>query len=370
MPSAVRTFHIRAFDARTLSWWRSQRSKIDFDPPYQRRGHLWSKADKAYLVDSILNGYDIPKLYIADFTWGKSRLNEKRLPYAIIDGKQRFEAILDFFDGKVVLNEDFVSVDNPELQLGGLGYSDLKNNYADVAEIFDNFNLSVMAVYAQDEEPISELFVRLNRSKSLTGAEVRNAMSGPAPKVIREIAKHEFFSSSISFTVQRGQDQNAAAKILMFEYSNELNETKKRNLDAFVKEAQKATNKQKLELAGRRVREILDDMASIFLPKDRILTSNGVMPVYYWFVRSRKQDDYPYVREFLVRFEQARKENRQLESIDPTHQKLDRKLLEFDQFNRSTNDLQSHVGRWEILESEFKKVRPKLMEQQSLYKTT
>jgi uncharacterized protein with ParB-like and HNH nuclease domain len=60
------------------------------DPPYQRRGRLWSLTDKAYLIDSILNGYDIPKFYVADFTWGKSALNRRKLPYAIIDGKQRF----------------------------------------------------------------------------------------------------------------------------------------------------------------------------------------------------------------------------------------------------------------------------------------
>ena len=67
-----------------------------------------SPTDKAYLIDTILNGFDIPKIYLADFTWRDSPLNRKRLPYAIIDGKQRFEAIFDFFKGEVTLNDDFV----------------------------------------------------------------------------------------------------------------------------------------------------------------------------------------------------------------------------------------------------------------------
>jgi len=50
-----------------------------------------------------------------------------------------------------------------------------------IAEEFDNNNLTVMSVSAQSEQPIHEFFVRLNRSKSLTGAEIRNAMAGPAP---------------------------------------------------------------------------------------------------------------------------------------------------------------------------------------------
>ena len=63
------------------------------------------------------------------------------MPYAIIDGKQRFEAIFDFFDGKIVLNENFVFLEDPVLKLGGLSYRDLKQNYSDIAEIFDNYNL-------------------------------------------------------------------------------------------------------------------------------------------------------------------------------------------------------------------------------------
>src|SRR5687768_5365417 len=129
---------VTPFESKTLSWWRSRKEKIDMEPPYQRRGRLWSAADKAYLVDSILNGFDVPKLYVADFTYTDSPLNKKRLPYAIIDGKQRFEAIFDFFEGRITLNPDFVLLENPSLRLGGLGYRDLTQNHGDIAEIFDN----------------------------------------------------------------------------------------------------------------------------------------------------------------------------------------------------------------------------------------
>jgi hypothetical protein len=144
-------------------WWIARRDKIDMEPSYQRRGRLWSDSDKAYLIDSILNEYDVPKLYMADFTWGDSKLNAKRLPYAIIDGKQRLEAILDFYDGRIVLNEDFVFLEHPQVKLAGLSYRDLKRNYSEIAEAFENYNLMVMSVMAQSETPINELFVRLNR---------------------------------------------------------------------------------------------------------------------------------------------------------------------------------------------------------------
>jgi len=347
-------FKILELDRKTLGWWRSRRSKIDMDPPYQRRGRLWSDADKAYLIDSILNGFDVPKIYMADFTWGDSKLNLKKLPYAIIDGKQRFEAIFDFFDGKIVLNEDFVYLPNPELKLSGLGYQDLQKNYPEVADEFDTYNLLVMSVFAEAEDFINELFVRLNRSKPLTGAEIRNAMSGLAPSVIRQIAKHEFFHEYVRFQTQRGQDLNAAAKILLFEYHGKPRETKKRNLDEFVRET-RSKRGGRLEVAGRRVVDLLDELTEIFLPCDGLLASAGIIPVYYWFVRSGNEENYHYIREFLVNFEVARRKNKELIAEDPKSQQIDQELTRFDGFNRSTNDEGSHVGRLKILNERFEK---------------
>jgi Protein of unknown function DUF262 len=351
MKSKRPAIKVTAFEAKTLSWWKSRRSQIDIAPPYQRRGHLWSATDKAYLVDSILNGFDIPKLYIADFTFTNSSLNKKRLPYAIIDGKQRFEAIFDFFDGKITLNPDFILLDNPSLRLGGLGYRDLTQNHSEIVELFDNYNLAVMSVITNSKELINDLFVRLNRSKPLTGAEIRNAMAGPAPAVIREIAKHEFFSKLVAFKVQRGQDLNAAAKFLLFEYTGEPQETKKSSLNAFVKSA--AKKRDRLELSARRVHETLGDLTSIFLPKDRLLGSAGVIPVYYWFIRSIKDQRYRLVRDFLLRFEEDRQANRRRAEAGTESGGIDRQLLEYDRFNRSTNDLASHIGRIEILQKRF-----------------
>src|SRR5580692_8213368 len=139
-------FQILKLEPKPVIWWVSQRSKIDVKPEYQREGRLWSRADKAFLIDSILNGYDIPKIYMADFTVGVVKLNRKGLPYAIIDGKQRLEAINDFYSGKLLLDGEFVFQPNPKLKLAQLGYSDLKKNYPEIAGIFDSWPLSVVHV--------------------------------------------------------------------------------------------------------------------------------------------------------------------------------------------------------------------------------
>lgn len=344
-------FKIENLPSKPLQWWISQRTKIDMNPPFQRAGRLWSKGDKAFLMDSILNEYDIPKLYIADFTFGNATLNKKGLPYAIIDGKQRLEAIFEFYSGEVVLDDNFVFQKNPNIKLNGLGYSDLIKNYPEVADIFKNHPLSVVHVITDEQDKIDELFVRLNRSKPLTGAEIRNAMSGPVSSITRLLAEHELFKNCIKFPTKRAQDKNAATKLLLFEYDSKLVETKKANLDKFVVKAH--LEKEKIELASRRVIDTLDRMSEIFLPGDPILRSAGVFPVYYWLIREIDSKDDKHIREFLNIFERERKENRGRSNETSLKGKPDSELLTFDKWNRSTDDQRSYEERYIILRRRF-----------------
>lgn len=346
-------FKIENLPSKPLQWWISQRTKIDMNPPYQRQGRLWSRGDKSFLIDSILNEYDIPKIYMADFTYGNATLNKTGLPYAIIDGKQRLEAIFEFYAGEILLDDEFVYQQNSRLKLGGLGFTDLATNYPEVADIFRNHPLSVVHVITDEQERIDELFVRLNRSKPLTGAEIRNAMSGPLTEIIRLMAGHELFKLRVKFATNRAQDKNAATKLLLFEYNGKLVETKRNNLDRFVEKAKKDAS-DKLELASRRVIDTLDRMSEIFLPGDPILKSAGVFPVYYWLIRQIDAKSAQYIREFLNSFEKVRKSNREKASIPSQSATVDNELMIFDRLNRSTDDERSHVERHKILEKRFK----------------
>lgn len=342
----MRNFKISPHSPKTLVWWYNRRDQIHFDPPYQRRGRLWSDRDKAYLIDSIINGFDVPKLYVADFQFGQSSLNQEKLPYAIIDGKQRLEAVFDFFDNRLVLNDDFKFRKDSSLELGGLSLKDLRKSHWKVAEEFENASLDIMSVVAEEESDINEIFVRLNKSKPLTGAEVRNAVAGPVSDLIRVISSHEFFVENIRFSVARAADLNAAAKLLLFEYSNKPVATKKSTLDDFAKSD---INRERLELAGRRVLDTLSAMSEIFIPRDPLLSSAGIVPVYYWFIRNIRSENALSIRTFLINFEDERKQNREQQKSDEGED-LHRSFARFDTLNRSTNDLQSHIGRIHILE--------------------
>lgn len=346
----MRNFKISPHTPRTLIWWYNRRDEIDFDPPYQRRGRLWSAADKAYLIDSIINGFDVPKLYLADFQFGQSSLNKAKLPYAIIDGKQRLEAVFDFFENKLVLNEDCTFRKDPSLKIGGLSLKDLRKSYGKVAEEFENASLDIMSVHAEDEADINEIFVRLNKSKPLTGAEVRNAVAGPVSELARLIASHEFFVENIKFSVARAADLNAATKLLLFEYEEKQTATKKVDLDRFAKSD---VDRSILELAGRRALDTLSAMSDVFIPNDPLLSSAGMVPVYYWFIRDISGEALRSVRKFLLQFEKMRKVSRAQYESDLSDEML-RNLARFETLNRSTNDLQSHIGRVQILHDAFK----------------
>ena len=352
-------FRVRPFEAKTLSWWAAQRHLIDFEPPYQRRGSLWSRSDKQFLIDSILNDYDVPKIYVADFTYAPSVLNERSTHYAVIDGKQRFEAILDFFDGKFVLRDDFVWSKDPSVRLAGMGYKDLKVRHPSVAMDFENFNLTVMSVVTDEEAKINELFVRLNRNKTLTGSEIRNAMPGVVPKLIRELAKDQFFTDRVRFDTARGQDLDAAGKMLLVEFRGRLVETKKNTLDKFVTEgnndevAKAEPTETDFDRAAKRVRRVLVKMNKTFLTRDPLLANQGVIVPYYWLARETDDGEVGAIRPFLTEFTQRLAANKKITDDPASPLQADPKLSRYIQLNRSINDAQSLEGRYGILDEEF-----------------
>jgi hypothetical protein len=344
-------FKVLPFEPKPLSWWVTQRKNIDMSPTYQRRGNIWSDVDKAYLIDTILNEYDIPKIYIADFSFfSAKKLNRKKRKYAIIDGKQRFEAVFDFLDNKVVLNPGFRFDENPKLKLAGLSYTDLQSNHPELAEKIETYSFTVMRVVTDDESKINEMFVRLNHSKPLTGAEIRNAMVGEVPAISRATVFHTFFVKCIRFKVKRGADLNTATKLLSFEFFGKPVDTKRKQLNELVQVWETAP-KTKKDRARDRMASNLDAMSEVFIDKDPLLGSEGIVPVYYWFIRGVDQAKLKLVREFLVKF-RCELEGNNLK-IKNGEKDVDADLAAYQAASRSTNDQGSFKTRTDILKRRF-----------------
>jgi hypothetical protein len=361
---------IRPFpQTRALDWFH-QHERINPSPPYQRQGGLWSARDRAYLIDSLLNGFDVPKFYLADFTARPSALESDGYAYAIIDGRQRFEAIVEWFGGELRLADEFVYEREPQLALAGMNYRELRRTFPEIARVSEEFALSVMSVITDEPGKVEQLFIRLNTSKALVGAERRNAMEGIVPDMIREVASHEFFLSRIRFGVSRGADRNAAAKLLLIEYQDRLVDIKRGRLDQFVEHPEVIGSQAGLRLLDEsftaeatdaslhqtrdRVLHQLDRQLQVFRERDELLRRQGPIPVYYWLIRALDDSELREVRDFLARFEAARQANSALLEQQGQQGPVDQVLLRYDMFERSTNDQKSLQGRFEILLDAFR----------------
>ena len=357
-------FTIRQHETLTLKAWFSLRDSIEFDPSYQRKDNIWPLRDQAYLIDTIVNSFDIPKLYMADFRSINAPLNTGNKMYAVVDGKQRLAAIVKFFNGELTLGKDFIYANDRSVKLAGLSYQDLTWQFPWVVQQIDDYKLTVMSVVTDDpnDTRIKEIFIRLNRGVSLSGAEKRNAMPGPAPTVIRSLAGHRFFVKNVRFDTLRGQDKNAAAKLLLIEYRQSLWGTKKQDLDKFVLEAEEATTvptvytslfsesiTKDFEDAYSRGQQNLDVMSEVFTTTDPILSSAGALPLYYWFVRNHAAENKQFLRSFLIGFEKSRLSNRK--ALNSGAENIDDKLVRYDIYNRSPDDVGSLEVRYNILSS-------------------
>jgi hypothetical protein len=344
-------FKVQPFEQKPLSWWHTQAGSIDLNPVFQRRGKLWTPKDKALFIDSILNGFDVPKFYVADFRFSNALPNPSKKPYAMVDGKQRFETIFEFFDGKFSLDGEFVLFENPKLELAGLGYKDLFNKFPNIAQKFSGYMPNVMSIITDEEGKINELFIRLNRSKPLVGAEVRNAMKGRVPPTVRLLVKHSFFSSCIRFAKERYQDRNAATKLLLIEFHGRLVDTKKKQLDSLVLLEQEQRSEEGFGRAVKLVKKNLKIMSQVFKANDKLLSSQGPVTLYYWFIRKYGAKYKKVIREFLVKLEKDRKDN-QIRA-DQRLPGVDDELLNFSRLKRSPNDQGSLASAFGIMEKRF-----------------
>src|SRR6266481_2207072 len=160
---------------------------INLNPIWQR-GPAWKPARQVLLIDSILRGMDIPKIYLR-------RLSKKSAySYDAVDGQQRLRAIWEFRAGDIRLDhpEGLQSIDG--YPVAGLTFDDLNS---DLRERFGKFVVSVAEIVKGSNDEITNLFSRLQMGVSLNPAELRNAILGPMRHVIDTITRsHEFFLNS------------------------------------------------------------------------------------------------------------------------------------------------------------------------------
>jgi hypothetical protein len=89
----------------------------------------------------------------------------------------------------------------------------------------------------------------------------------------------------------------------------------------------------------------------LFNDNDPTLTQQAQIPVIYWLAREIP-DQLGRLREFLVRFDEQRRNNRQTEIGNPVR---DPELVDYELMTRTSNDQSSIGGRYRILRQRYEK---------------
>lgn len=329
-------FEITELRGSTIWNLYRMRDRIQLDPEYQRLSDVWTLYKRQFLIDTVINDFDIPKLYLHKFREPLKK-NNKSYDFAIIDGKQRLETLWSFIDGKIALADDFEYFKDASVNAASMKYTEVAQEYPDLKSQFDGFQLTVVCVETDEIEMIEEMFSRLNESAPLTAPEKRNAYGGPLPRAIRKLAAATFFKTAVPFPNKRYRHFDLATKFLYAEQQDRVVDTKKAYLDKFV-ESFAAQPRDKMPPFLKRSQAIVTKMAGVFTHPDPLLRQVGMIMLYYHLFRRANKEGWAQdvTRSKLVDFDRLREQNRRKAEQDLTKANYD--LIEFDRYAQSPND--------------------------------
>jgi len=137
------------------------RQDIVINKDYQR-GVVWPPSAKSYLIDTIIEGYPLPTIYL--YT-ARSKATNRPIK-EVVDGQQRLTAIRDFVKGKYALN-------SASQKYKGLYFEDLDD---EVQREIESYSIDASVILSADRSELLEMFRRINAyTASLNAAEKRHA---------------------------------------------------------------------------------------------------------------------------------------------------------------------------------------------------
>ena len=122
-------------------------NRLILQPKFQRR-LAWEEVARAYLIDTVVRGLPMPKVYLRGVSTSPTQFQ-----YEVVDGQQRLTAIIDFFNGKLRLDPKH------HFQFGGLTFSELPEP---VQGAFLNYEISTEVLEEASDPDVWAMFERLN----------------------------------------------------------------------------------------------------------------------------------------------------------------------------------------------------------------
>lgn len=188
---------------------RPQRRALDkiykrrdrYEIPDWQREEVWGRAKKQKLIDTILRGWTLPKLYFA-------KTSENPEEFEVVDGQQRLTTIWEFFDGDLKLSKASAQ------KFGADSYSDLSDTLSDA---FDDYEIQYDEIVDATDEELKQFFQRLQEGLPLTSSEKLNSVHSKLRDFCARLAKHKFFSDTTRVANKRYAFFDMCAKVTTLE---------------------------------------------------------------------------------------------------------------------------------------------------------
>lgn len=168
-------------------WADSER--LELRPDFQRN-EVWTQAAQIMLIDTILKGIPIPKIYI------KSIVKNEKTYRIVVDGQQRLTAILKFIRDELPLKSPYQG------EYSNMKYSELPES---VHDDFIRYKIDINEIFNPSDEEIRDLYSRVNKyTVQLNKQELRKAdFPGDFISLAEKISENSFFDSSKIFSVKQ-----------------------------------------------------------------------------------------------------------------------------------------------------------------------
>lgn len=176
---------MKNFDTRTysindfLEW--SDNGQLELSPKFQRRS-VWTDTARSYLMDTIISGKPMPKVFIRQKLNPQTRKSIRE----VVDGQQRLRTILSF------MKDGFVISKQHNKTYGGFYFSQLNEVDDEIQSQILNYEVSVDLLVNMSDPDVLDVFSRLNSySVTLNEQEKINANHfGPFKTLADSLAHH------------------------------------------------------------------------------------------------------------------------------------------------------------------------------------
>ena len=264
----------QSYNLEEITEWMDKK-KLTFDYPIQRESGQWDKSQKSLLIDSVLNGYFLPEIYII------REGTEDFAPMSVLDGKQRLTTLYEFSQDGFTLSADLDDVTIVDVSFGmdrnpikeERTYPIAKKKFSELdtklQKVFNKYKLEVKLLAGFTDEQIEDQFFRLNNGCTFTKSQQANVKLGTelAGK-IKEIEECDFFENRATFTntqKKRGEITSCILQTMMllsdFDYKNF-------GANEVMRYAKELNENPDYELVDR-TKELYDKLFCVLPPYDR-----------------------------------------------------------------------------------------------------